>query len=81
MNKKTKYKYRRNFNLLMAGISLGTRYILKKNNHKFLVIIPTICAVKFLIDAYDDNYEKKLIEKDEERIEKLTKELIKEPIK
>lgn len=81
MNKKTKYKYLRNLNITAMGASLGISYYLKRKKHGFLALIPAISAGKFLIEAYDNNYQKKAIETDEKRIEDLTRELKKRPIK
>ena len=81
MDKKTKYKYLRNLNITIAGLGLGASYYLKKKNHGFIALIAIINAGRFLAEAYDNHYQKKLIENDEKRVEELTKQYIKEPIK
>ena len=78
VDNKTKYKHLRNLNITIAGASLGISYYLKRKKHGFLALIPAISAGKFLVDAYDNNYQKRAIEADEKRIEDIIK---KGPIK
>ena len=77
MRSKKECRYFRNLNLLGAGLSLGTSYVLKKNNYSLLSILPIIVAGAFTLKACEYQDYKNILDKDEKRIE-INRQKIKE---